>query len=98
MATEQVIVQWLPSKAQSKIFVSLQPLTFFFFSRELVQFMVSQTLNAIRSIMMVRNELYCLNSTFHKEHLLNFLVWKGWRSSEWLFLSSGWKKVVVKGF
>lgn len=30
VATEQVIVQWLPSKVQSKIFVSLQPLTFFF--------------------------------------------------------------------
>lgn len=29
--TEQVIVQWLPSKVQSKIFVRLQPLTFFFF-------------------------------------------------------------------
>lgn len=92
VAAGQVIFQLLPSKVQSKIFVRLQSLTFFSSSTELVQLMVFQTLHTIRSVMMVRSELYCLNPTSDKEHLLNFLVWWGWSStgSSWVLGGRKW--------
>lgn len=74
------VARWLSSKVQSKTFVSLQFLTFFLLQYRITSW-CSKILSTIKSVMMVRSELCCSNSTSDKEHLLNFLVWWGWGST-----------------